>query len=73
MGYGTPQNLQKAVEYYLLASNRGEAVASFNLGECYGLGKGVEKDLAKALEWYRISAERGDEDAKKKVQELTDR
>lgn len=61
----------KAVEYYLLAANRGDAPAAFSLGECYELGNGVEKDLTKALEWYRIGAELSDEDAQKKVQELT--
>lgn len=70
-GYGTPQNLEKAIEYYLLAANRGDKVAAYNLGECYELGKGVEQDLDKALEWYRIAAERGDEDAQKEVQALT--
>ena len=41
------------------AAEQGDAMAQFNLGQCYTNGTGVEKDEQKAVEWYKKAAEQG--------------
>jgi uncharacterized protein len=48
---------------YLKAANQGLAVAQFNLGLMYEIGRGVPKDDAQALTWYRRAADQGDANA----------
>ena len=45
-----------AVQYRQMAV-AGDAIAQFNLGQAYKLGRGVPLDLNQALEWYRKAAE----------------
>ena len=42
---------------YRKAAEQGDAVAQFNLGNCYYNGKGVTKDYSQAVYWYRKAAE----------------
>ena len=42
---------------YRKAAEQGDAVAQFNLGNCYYTGKGVTKDYSQAVYWYRKAAE----------------
>ncbi len=42
-GQGVAKDLSKAVEFYTLAANQGNAFAQFNLGYCYYNGEGVQR------------------------------
>lgn len=50
---------QKAYLLFTQASERGHALAQFNLGLCYENGKGVERDLVRAAECYKSAAVQG--------------
>ena len=54
----TPEEV-KAFEGYKSKAERGDPVAQFNLGDCYGGGFGVAKDDVQAVSWYRKAAEQG--------------
>jgi len=41
-------------------ADRGNAVAQFDLGAMYAIGKGVPQDFREALKWYRLAADQGD-------------
>ncbi len=62
-GVNIPQDLQKAFEFYSLASANGSARASGKLGLMYAQGRGVEVDYAKALELMHVAANAGDFEA----------
>lgn len=68
--HGLPKNYKKAVEYYIIAANKGNANAQCDLGTCYYLGQGVQKDYNKAKEWWNKAAAQGDVDAKTNLQLL---
>ncbi len=40
-------------------AEQGDAVAQFNLGTMYQLGRGVRQNHAEAIKWYRLAAQRG--------------
>lgn len=62
-GYGTPQNLDKAFEYYNIAAEAGEPGAMFELGNFYFEGRGnVTRDYAKAVYWLGKSYDSYDEE-----------
>ena len=48
-----------AVQYFYEAAKREYAVAQYNLGNCYYVGKCVTKDYAEAAKWYLKAAELG--------------
>ena len=50
-------------EWNDLAKKCYDAVAQFNLGCCYYMGKGVPKDRAKSKELLTLSAKQGNKDA----------
>ena len=58
-GRGVQQDDVKAVKWFRLAANHGDAVAEFNLGVMYADGQGVPQDNAEAVNWYRLAAEQG--------------
>ena len=45
-------NYDKALKFFLTASDQGNIVADWYLGNMYRLGRGVERDEAKALSYY---------------------
>ncbi|MBO5122781.1 MAG: sel1 repeat family protein, partial [Oscillospiraceae bacterium] len=51
---------KKAVLYFRIAAQQGDANAQFNLALCYSQGQGVEQDQSEAARWYRKAAEQGD-------------
>ena len=53
------QDLKKAINYYQLALNSGNILASYELAKCYEKGKGVKQNLKQALEFYRYAEKRG--------------
>jgi hypothetical protein len=48
------QNAAKAVEYFTLAANQGDADAQYSLGLCYEYGTGVSQNAAKAVELFTL-------------------
>ena len=53
------KDLNKAIELYARAIERGDDVAAVNLGLIYEFGQGVPADMSKAIEWYRKGTDRG--------------
>jgi len=58
-GQGVKQNYTKALAYYQLASDQGNADAQSTLGFMYNNGQGVEQNYAKAVEYYQLAADQG--------------
>lgn len=56
-------NYVKAVEYYKLYSEKGDASAQRNLGKMYYDGTGVTQNYREAEKWFRKSAEQGYQNA----------
>ncbi len=56
---GKSKNVQKAVKYYRIAAERGNATGQTNLGIMYREGRGVTKDIAEAIKWFRKAADQG--------------
>jgi len=50
-------------EETLKLSEKGDAVAQYNLGVIYATGEGVPENDALAVKWYRKAADQGDADA----------
>jgi hypothetical protein len=53
---GVPQDYVRANELYLRAGELGCAVAYFNVGNSYRLGRGVDINMKKAREYYELAA-----------------
>lgn len=51
----------KAFRWYLLAANRGSAVAEVKVGLCFAEGKGVPRDYLSALHWYEKASAKGND------------
>ncbi|MBR3864485.1 MAG: sel1 repeat family protein [Clostridia bacterium] len=56
IGYNCEQRIQKAIEYYTLASEQGHPMAYDRLGDLYSDGVYVQKDLLKAQNFYRLAS-----------------
>lgn len=52
-----------ALRVYSLLAEQGLAVAQFNLGLMYDLGRGVVQNYPEAVKWYRLAADQGRTDA----------
>jgi hypothetical protein len=55
-GFGIPQDKAKAVQWYRLAAEQGDAHAQYRLAGHYRLGKGVLQDYVRAHMWFNLSA-----------------
>lgn len=53
---GIEKDYKKALIYLTDASNKGNALAHYYLGECYLYGTGTNKDINKALQFYQASS-----------------
>ena len=60
---------KKAVEWYTMAAEQGDAAAQYNLGLCYANGHGVKKNIETAVEWFNKAANQGDSDAIRALRE----
>ena len=67
-GIGATQDYKTAVKWFTLAAEQGNALAQYNLGRLYYLGKGVPKNLVYAHLWAKQASSNGFEMAA----ELTD-
>ena len=64
---GKSKNYEKAVEYYRLAAEAGDAYAQYSLGWCFEKGQGIEQSVTGAVIWYRKAAEQGEAHAKERL------
>ena len=53
------KNMEKAINFFNLASEQGHPIAHNNLGLIYSNGEGVPVDYEKALHYYKLAAEGG--------------
>ena len=53
------KNYSEAIRWYRKAAEKGDSVASFNLGLMHYRGQGISKDLSEALYWFGKAADRG--------------
>jgi TPR repeat protein len=58
-GLGTAVDNAQAFAYYMLAAQRGDSEAQFELGLMFYDGRGVQKDLDRALEWLETASKSG--------------
>jgi len=56
-GNGVKQDYEKALKWYLKASQANDATSQFNVAEMYCHGEGVNQNYSKALEWYLKAAD----------------
>ena len=61
--YYNSQNYEEAAKWFRKAAEQGHAIAQYNLGELFYLGRGVPQNDQKAREWWQKAAEQGDQDA----------
>lgn len=57
------EDYAKALKYWRLQAERGDAYSQFSIGVMYSNGEGVIQDNAKAIYWYRKAAENGEIEA----------
>lgn len=60
---GVPQSHAKAFEWFMKAANQNDALAQFNVGNCFYKGEGVVLNYKEAVEWYTKAAMQGEVDA----------
>ncbi len=58
------QSDAEAINWWLIAAEKGDAIPQLRLGEMYEQGRGVNRDLEQAIYWYRESANRGNTNAR---------
>src|SRR5690606_10192661 len=57
--WGGVTDIDRAVEFYQQAADKGVPDAQARLGDLYDTGKGVPQDRPQAVRWYRKAAEQG--------------
>ena len=62
-GWGVPQDLAQAMDWYRKAAEQGYAAAQFNLGVMYDNASGVPQDFVQAHKWFSLAAAQGEADA----------
>ncbi|KAJ4291583.1 hypothetical protein N0V88_006182 [Collariella sp. IMI 366227] len=66
-----PKNEQLAFKYANDAATAGLATGEFAMGYYHEIGIHVPKDVAKARKWYELAAEHGNNDAKDRIDSLS--
>lgn len=62
---GVSIDYSRAVKWYRMAAEQGNAAAQCYLGGCYHSGLGVPQSGEEAVKYYRLSADQGNPDAQK--------
>ena len=62
---GVPVDDAKALQWYLMAAEQGDAKGQANVAFMYGHGEGVPEDLVSAHMWYTLAARQGNETARR--------
>ena len=55
-GENAPRDLNKAIQWYKKAAEKGNVIAQYNLGDIYD----SKKDFTTAASWYEMAANQGD-------------
>ena len=58
-GKGVPKDDKKAVKWFRLAAEQGDALGQNALGNMYDTGRGVPKDDKESAKWRTLAAEQG--------------
>ncbi len=58
-GFGVPQNFRRAIKWYKLSAEQGNADAQFALGMLYSYEASIPKDYPQTLKWITLAAEQG--------------
>jgi hypothetical protein len=58
-GEGTVPDYKKALKWYRLAADQGNAIAQSNLGAMYANGQGAAQDDKEAVKLFRLAADQG--------------
>jgi TPR repeat protein len=58
-GTGVTQDYKKAVKWFTLAAEQGDASAQYNLGVMHSFGLGIIPDYKPAVKWFTLAAEQG--------------
>lgn len=58
-GLGAKKNIDRAIEWYRKAAEKGLADAQFRLGQLYYIGEDVKRDPKEAAKWLNKAAEQG--------------
>ncbi|WP_278541817.1 tetratricopeptide repeat protein [Oxalobacter formigenes] len=64
---GVKKDVNRAVQYYIMGAQKGDARAQAFLGKAYALGRGIQPDSEKALYWYKTAARNGNVNAMKEL------
>jgi uncharacterized protein len=67
---GLPADQGRAIAYYQMAADAGNAAALYELARLYATGEGVPRDGRRAVELYEQAAAAGDERAHGKLRDL---
>ena len=70
-GLAGAQDYARAVKWFRLAAEQGDAKAQSNLGVIYAKGEGVAQDYVLAQMWFNLAAAQGDESAVKNQEMAT--
>lgn len=66
-GKGVDENLNSAINWFMMAAHRGLPEAQYTLGFLYQNGRGVEKDINKSVFWYKRAANQGNKESQIKL------
>ncbi len=69
-GFGTGQDDEEAVDWFLKSSEKGNQYAKFSLGNAYFYGKGVNKDYDEEYHYYKYVSKKGNTFASYKLGEM---
>ena len=58
-GFGVVPNYRHGAKWYTLAAEQGHALAQYNLGRLYYLGKGLPENLIYAHMWAKQASSNG--------------
>jgi ATP-dependent helicase IRC3 len=62
-GKGTPINIRKAKEYFILAAKKGDPCAQYLLSDMLLSGSRIRKNIKEGFKWLKKAAEKGNTDA----------
>jgi TPR repeat protein len=72
-GQGMEKDYEEALKWFRESAEHGVPQAQFNLGVFYENGYGLPKNMDTAKQWYAKAAKQGLEEAKQKMEELSQR
>ena len=71
-GLGVTEDPIEAVRWYRQAAERNDVYGQYALADAYENGRGAPRDRGAARRWYQAAADQGHEDARAKLQALTE-